>query len=339
MGGMLGCLLGFWGDPVSGGTREAPYESFILSAAQEQGLEPALVKAVIKCESGFNPQARSPKGAEGLMQLMPGTQTMLGVSNAFDPQRNIMAGTRYLATLKQMFRGDIRLALAAYNAGPQTVITANYSVPAITETQQYVRCVTAAQEQYRQYGSMPFLTPIRLDPPRLRPLAPGGRALVPTPSGAQTLLVNPLRLSSPVAQLGQQVTVELEAVNTSPRLGYGIVMINYPEHLVSFMAMHTSGYETTVQIPQATTEPGTHGVSVQRLLSSHWQAWAPGERRTARIALVPRLPQEIMLHVSVVLDEPGNRGTTQRWSSMVRIPMQAAALVERPQRRQTAQRR
>ena len=92
------------------------------------------------------------QGDQGLMQLMPSTQTMLGVSNPFHPQHNVEAGARYLAMLKQTFSGDVQLALAAYNAGPQAVVAAGYSVPAISETQQYVRCVFAAYEQYRRLG-------------------------------------------------------------------------------------------------------------------------------------------------------------------------------------------
>ena len=86
------------------------------------------------------------------MQLMPSTQTMLGVSNPFNPQRNVEAGARYLAMLKQTFSGNVQLAFAAYNAGPQAVVAAGYTVPAIAETQQYVRRVFAAHEQYRSPG-------------------------------------------------------------------------------------------------------------------------------------------------------------------------------------------
>ena len=150
---LMGCLCWYLvSSPVlvHSKTGEALYEQFITTTAQWHGLDPALVKAVIKCESGFDPWAQSPKGAQGLMQLMPSTQTMLGVSNPFNPQHNVEAGARYLAMLKQTFSGNVQLALAAYNAGPQAVVAAGYTVPAIAETQQYVRCVFAAYEQYRQ---------------------------------------------------------------------------------------------------------------------------------------------------------------------------------------------
>ena len=222
-------------------TGEALYEQLITTTAQWHGLDPALVKAVIKCESGFDPWAQSPKGAQGLMQLMPSTQTMLGVSNPFNPQHNVEAGARYLAMLKQTFSGNVQLALAAYNAGPQAVVAAGYTVPAIAETQQYVRCVFAAYEQYRQPGAAPFLPDLRPLQPGTRTLAPSRRSLTPSVEARQTLIVSPLRLSSQVAQVGQRLTVELEATNTSKRPGHGIVMLNYPEHLVSFMALHTTG--------------------------------------------------------------------------------------------------
>lgn len=153
---VTGCLLGLLVTTALGQANATLYEPFILAAAQGQGLDPALVKAVIKCESGFNPRAQSPKGAQGLMQLMPGTQALVGVSQPFEPQQNIAGGARYLAMLKQMFNGDLRLMLAGYNAGPQTVITAGYTIPAISETQQYVRCVLAAYDQYRQPGRCPW---------------------------------------------------------------------------------------------------------------------------------------------------------------------------------------
>ncbi len=325
---LVGCL--FWwlvSSPVLvySTTGETLYEQLISTTARWHGLDPALVKAVIKCESGFDPWAQSPKGAQGLMQLMPSTQTMLGVSHPFNPQHNVEAGARYLAMLKQTFSGDVRLALAAYNAGPQAVVAAGYSVPAISETQQYVRCVFAAYEHYRQPGAAPFL-------PGLRPLQPGTRTLAPSVEARQTLVVSPLRLSSQVAQVGQRLTVEVEAINTSKHPGHGIVMLNYPEHLVSFMALHTAGQATTVQLPAAYTgspAPAVPTTAAYQLLWSHWPVWTPGERRTAIISLVPRLPQDMTLHVSVVLDDTAAPAASQRWSSVVRIPFRTAALVDR----------
>jgi hypothetical protein len=317
---------------VQSTTGEALYEQLITTTAYGYGLDPALVKAVIKCESDFDPWAQSPKGAQGLMQLMPSTQTMLGVSNPFHPQLNVEAGARYLAMLKQTFSGDVQLALAAYNAGPQAVVAAGYTVPAITETQQYVRCVFAAYEQYRRPGAVPFLPGLRPLQPGTKTLMPSRRSLTPAVAARQTLVVSPLRLSSQVAQVGQRLTVELEAINTSKRPGHGIVMLNYPEYLVSFMALHTAGQATTVQVPASPTGPPAPAAptsAVYQLLWSHWPVWSPGERRKATISLVPRLPQDMTLHVSVVLDDTAAPATSQRWSSVVRIPFQTAALVDR----------
>ena len=336
---LVGCLCWwFVSSPalVYSTTGEALYEQLITTTAQEYGLDPVLVKAVVKCESGFNPWAQSPKGAQGLMQLMPSTQTMLGVRNPFHPQHNVEAGTRYLALLKQTFGGNVQLALAAYNAGPQAVVAAGYTVPAIAETQQYVRCVFAAYEQYRQPGAAPFLPDLRPLQPGTRTLAPSRRSLTPSVEARQTLIVSPLRLSSQVAQVGQRLTVELEATNTSKRPGHGVVMLNYPEHLVSFMALHTVGQETTVQLPAAPpTPPAT---TAYQFLWNHWPVWAPGERLTALISLVPRLPQDMTLHVSVMLDDAAVPDASQRWSSVLRIPFAAAALVDRNRVRYTPHR-
>jgi hypothetical protein len=173
LGSLAGCCLWSW-SPALAVSSEALYAPLISVTAQHYGLDPALVQAVIKCESGFDPWAQSPRGAQGLMQLMPATQAWLGVTNAFDPQHNVTAGVRYLTLLKHTFGGDVRLMLAAYNAGPQAVIEAGYAVPPFAETQQYVRCVLQAWQQYN-HASMPQLssgvptTPGTLPPP-LEPL-------------------------------------------------------------------------------------------------------------------------------------------------------------------------
>lgn len=326
---LMGCLLWWLVTPALSVTGEVLYDHIIMHAASGHGLDPALVKAVIKCESRFDPSAQSPRGAQGLMQLMPGTQAMLGVSNPFDPQHNVAAGTRYLAMLKQTFNGDLQLALAAYNAGPQTVVGAGYTVPAIAETQQYVRCVSAAYAHYRQPGAPPLLP--GLPQPSALPLLPWSRPLVPPAGGRQTMAVSPLRLSSQVAQVGQRLTVYLEATNISTHSGHGVVMLNYPGHLVSFMALHTVGHESMVQLPVSSVgshAPGAATTTTYQLLWSHWPVWAPGERRTAVIALVPRLAQDMTFHLSVVFDEAATPKLSQRWSSVVRIPFQAAALAD-----------
>ena len=119
----------------------ARYESLVRDYAARQSLRADLVRAVIQVESGFNPLARSPKGAMGLMQLMPETARDLGVHNAFDPAENIRGGTAYLRQLLDRYDGNEELALAAYNAGAGAVDRYGRRIPPYAETRDYVRKV------------------------------------------------------------------------------------------------------------------------------------------------------------------------------------------------------
>lgn len=118
------------------------FDSIIRQAAQKHGISEGLIKAVMHTESGFNIYARSPVGAQGLMQLMPATARRFNVSNAYDPQQNIMAGAKYLAWLLNRFHGNTNLALAGYNAGEGNVDKYG-GVPPFRETQDYVRRVSS----------------------------------------------------------------------------------------------------------------------------------------------------------------------------------------------------
>jgi len=130
---------------LSAGT---PYGAEITAAAQRNGLDPALLAGLIKQESGFNPNAGSPAGAQGLCQLMPGTARGLGVTDLHDPAQSIEGGAKYLAQQLKTFNGDVARALAAYNAGPGAVQRYG-GVPPYAETQNYVRAVQANAAGFR----------------------------------------------------------------------------------------------------------------------------------------------------------------------------------------------
>lgn len=125
----------------------AEFEKIINSCSAEYGVDKALVKAVIHAESGYNPNAVSNKGATGLMQLMPGTAQDLKVADSFNPSDNIRGGVRYLRFLLDTFKGDVTLALAAYNAGLGKVAK-HGGVPPYSETRNYVSKVLNYQKNY-----------------------------------------------------------------------------------------------------------------------------------------------------------------------------------------------
>ncbi len=134
-----------------GGPTVAPahYDPIIAEAAQRHGLSKALIKAVIKAESNFNPEAVSRKGALGLMQIMPQNLEPLDVSDPFNPRQNIMGGARYLRQMLERFNKNLQLALAAYNAGPGAVEEYR-SIPPFPETRDYIQKVLDYYTAFRK---------------------------------------------------------------------------------------------------------------------------------------------------------------------------------------------
>jgi soluble lytic murein transglycosylase-like protein len=124
------------------------YDSLISEFSKKYQVDFALIKAIIRTESGFNPMAVSRKGAKGLMQLMPETALRMNVSNIFNPRENIDGGVRYFKYLLSLFNDDLRLSLAAYNAG-ENVVAELRSIPPYRETADYVRRVLSYYQSYR----------------------------------------------------------------------------------------------------------------------------------------------------------------------------------------------
>ncbi|MFC1681728.1 lytic transglycosylase domain-containing protein [Pseudomonadota bacterium] len=129
-------------------TSPTKFDPLIQRVSNQVTIDPALIKSVMHAESSFDPRALSSQGASGLMQLMPGTARRYGVTRIFDPQQNVMAGSRYLRDLLVQFNGDMRLALAGYNAGENAVLKYG-GIPPYTETRKYVRKVIELYKRYR----------------------------------------------------------------------------------------------------------------------------------------------------------------------------------------------
>lgn len=145
-------------------------QELVEKSARAHNVDPLLVHSVIQVESNYNRYAVSPVGAEGLMQLMPGTARMLGVSNSFDPAQNIEAGVKYLRYLQSVYRDD-RLALAAYNAGPKAVDRYK-GTPPYTETQDYVKQVGQRYQAAKQNEAAKNAAQVTADAPAAEAQAP-----------------------------------------------------------------------------------------------------------------------------------------------------------------------
>ena len=145
-------------DPIAGGMKLTPagtstpnvdqLKAMCKEVAAKQGIDPAVFEGLVQTESDFNPKLVSKVGAMGLAQLMPKTAESLGVNDPYDPRQNLEGGAKYLAQMVKQFNGDMRLALAAYNAGPGAVQRAG-GVPPFPETQDYVRKVLTRADNYR----------------------------------------------------------------------------------------------------------------------------------------------------------------------------------------------
>jgi soluble lytic murein transglycosylase-like protein len=174
----------------------SPYHEFVLAAASRYGVDAELISSVMEVESNFNPKAISAKNARGLMQLLPETAARLGVKDIFDPKENIDAGTHYLHDLLQLYKNDLTLALAAYNAGPDKVQKYG-NVPPYRETQSYVKQV---KRKYQKNKSTPVpkpTTPAASSPaptaspaaPAAAPSAPSTTPTAPAAPGSATSLL------------------------------------------------------------------------------------------------------------------------------------------------------
>ena len=127
----------------------------VVATARRYSLDPALVKAIIFAESGYNPKATSKRGARGLMQLMPNTARALGVKNSYNPEENIAGGVKYFKRLVDKYDGNIKLALAAYNSGSRNV-RKYQGVPPFKETRNYIRKVFKYYQLYKKEMAAPF---------------------------------------------------------------------------------------------------------------------------------------------------------------------------------------
>ncbi len=149
---------------VAGPVEQRPYHAEIAHASREHGLDAALVHAVVTVESNYNVVAVSRAGATGLMQLMPGTAQRFGVTRMRDANDNLAGGARYLRELLTMFNGDLRLALAAYNAGEEAVMRFGMRIPPYRETQAYVPKVIAVYRALRRQSSVTNLAAAEVEP-------------------------------------------------------------------------------------------------------------------------------------------------------------------------------
>ncbi|HJP93425.1 MAG TPA: lytic transglycosylase domain-containing protein [Pyrinomonadaceae bacterium] len=151
-------------NPSLGGftTGNSDVDNFIIESGKRNSVDPLLLYSIMHQESSFKARAMSPKGARGLMQLMPPTASRFGVTNIWDPKQNIEGGARYMRFLLDLFFGDVRLALAGYNAGEGAVLKYGYQIPPYSETREYVRRIGERYSLLRNPQAAIALTPAQL---------------------------------------------------------------------------------------------------------------------------------------------------------------------------------
>ena len=237
---------------ATGATTDAStqYDSLIQQAARDQGVDPALLKGLVQAESGFNPNAVSSVGAQGLTQLMPSTASGLGVTNPFDPLQSLEGGARFLAGALKRFGGNQELALAAYNAGPGAVEKYG-GIPPYAETQAYVPRVLGYAAQYRAagFGQTPAAAPVA---------APA--------SGSDASIVAAAESSAPSAAAQHAIQVASQYLGTpyrfggaSPQTGFdcsGLAQYAYGQSGVSLPRVAADQYTVGQPVDRASLQPG-----------------------------------------------------------------------------------
>jgi cell wall-associated NlpC family hydrolase len=246
------------------------YDSLIQQAARDQGVDPALLKGLVQAESGFNPNAVSKVGAQGLTQLMPDTARGLGVTDSFDPLQNLEGGARFLAGALKRFGGNEQLALAAYNAGPGAV-TRYGGIPPFAETQAYVPRVLGYASQFRAegFGQTPSLTPATTTATTTPSAvaAPGANGLTgslpataPTASAADAATIANAEATAPTAAAQKAIATASSYLGTPYRWGGANPSTGFD---CSGLAQYSYG-QAGVSLPRVAADQANVGTPVDR---------------------------------------------------------------------------
>jgi cell wall-associated NlpC family hydrolase len=252
---------------------DTQYDSLIQQAARDQGVDPALLKGLVQAESGFDPNAVSKVGAQGLTQLMPDTARGLGVTNSFDPLQNLEGGARFLAGALKRFNNDPSLALAAYNAGPGAV-TKYGGIPPFAETQAYVPRVLSYADQFRAqgFGQAPALTaatsttPAAVAAPGANGLTSSLPATAPTASAADAQTIANAEATAPTAAAQKAIATASSYLGTpykwggaSPSTGFdcsGLAQFSYAQAGVSLPRVAADQANVGQAVDRSSLQPG-----------------------------------------------------------------------------------